>query len=342
MKTYEILSNHTRNLEQQYISEILASHSNDITEIENLKLKILKLEKEILEIKEEKNENYQNKIKECLERENKLLSEIERLKTQLKDSNNKIDNNNMPASDNNINSSSNISKKDVSEIKASQKDILKNFNKFINSTENTLGKLEKYLEKNNFDTILKKLKEENDLLKDENFNLKKVQVELQEYKDKNVLLKDNLESKNRIIEEQKKKIEDLKNNSINSNIISNDVIKDDPWSLKNMENKSLINSNFNEKKNKKVNEKKIKSNNEVLNLNKNGKVLNENKIDPWTLTFPSVEPIVKKPKNVANKPKTVVNVESLIKDENKSFFNNLSFNNSSPVINEKKIKKTFK
>lgn len=306
MKSYEMLSNRTRNLEQQYISEIVAKHSTTGAEIEYLKERIKMLEEEI-SIKEKERINisaeYEDRIKNHLKREEELNAEILRLKSeQGSDFNN-----------------TGLSKKDINEIKASQKDILKNFGKFVNFTETTLTKLENFLESNSLDSTQRKLRIENDTLKDENFNLKKIQSKLNEYKDRSVILKDNLDNKMKIIEEQKKKIVELTDKSSKN---------ESAWSLKNMETAKTNMWDLN----RKTDDKKTISDK-----------LKEEPKDPWALTFPKNEPIIKKPKNTNKKTiKNAVNVENLIKDENKSFFNNLSFNNSSPVINEKKIKKPFK
>lgn len=57
---------------------------------------------------------------------------------------------------------------------------------------------------------------------------------------------------------------------------------------------------------------------------------------PWSVNVPVEQPAPKKKGKGKN-----VNVESIFKEENKGFFNNLSFSNSSPMMT-KKFKKTFK
>lgn len=140
-------------------------------------------------------------------------------------------------------------------------------------------------------------------LKAKNIQMEKNEKFYKEQKDSIVLLKESVESKEKTIQSQKLVIERLTEQLKNEKKLHN------PF-----ENDVIIP--------------------ELKNENK------QNQSNPWSISFPKEEQPVPKKKGTQKKDKNV-NVENIFKEENKSFFNNLSFTNSSPIIG-KKFKKNFK
>lgn len=355
MENYETLSNRTRDLEQKYISYIIEEYNNEI----------IKLSKQIEEHKKQKGENstaeLENEIKK-LQRKNEDLTELlensekkfEELSKNLQTNSEKGKKNNKKDEESNLkmkeanskikdlmakikllegeisdlkktneskpNKSNDnarkitkpdnlIIKNDIDEIKGLQKEILKSIKHSTNSSEGKMSKIEvaiqnlKTEEKTGMVGATRKLKEEVESLRMENEILKSKEKMIKEYEDKVALLKDSVESKNRAIEAQQQQI-------------------------------------------KKLNEKLKKEAELSIPPLNNPFEDNANSGDPWALNIAKTEPIVKKKKDSKKEPSKKMDkplsVENIIRNDNQSFFNNLSFGNSSPIAERKKNPKNFK
>lgn len=203
----------------------------------------------------------------------------------------------------------------LKEIKSGHEETLNLVKKILNTSNKTTGK------HNSTDVIeyqnrIKTLETEIEDLKEENMKLKKNEKQMKEYNDTIVLLKDSIENKDKTILSQKQEIsklnEQVKKERLNNPFGKEDLITEtiknkpltDPWTVKSI-----------------------------------GSI--ESVTEPWnSKQITNLEPAAtKKTKVNKNESKKKVNVGNIMKEENnKSFFNDLSFSNSSPVI-EKSFKK---
>lgn len=198
----------------------------------------------------------------------------------------------------------------LNEIKSGHQETLNLIKKILNN-RNTTGKKEpKDLVE--YQNRIKTLEDEIEDLKGENSRLKKNEQLVKEHKDSIVLLKDSIENKDKTILSQKQEInklnEQLKKERLNNPFGKEDMITEtikstDPWTVKSMGSIEPATESWDYKKS----------------------------VDP----LPAIS---KKPRATKNEDKKKVNVGNIMKEENKSFFNDLSFSNSSPVI-EKSFKK---
>lgn len=328
MDLYQKLANKTRNLEQKYTKYIIEKYSKRIEELTQ--------------------ENYNKNSEELV-----LTKNIQELNKKNRELENKLVLNNGDLNNNCINKELNSINLKQEEIVELIKQINKEVENLRKENSNLIRELEtlrtknnknKEVENNNLFKELESLRKENNNLFKEveslktknNGNISKEVDNLR--KENNNLLKEveSLRSKNnknisKEVETNKNISKEVENNNLlkNEKIIKEQqdmilLLKD---SIQNKEKK--INQQFEEiKKLEKKNEQWVLPKTEIENIKNNN--------DPWAL--PKLENLKElKPKNVK---KSKVDVGKIIKEENKSYFNDLSFSNSSPV--EKSFRKGFK
>lgn len=308
MEEYETLAQTTRNLEQEYIAQIIVKYNNRIKELQE-QAEAIKSQhtvspdgsKTIEELREEI-----SRLEKQRSMDERKLREYENviagLRLSLAESTSQkhltVGNNAAPGNEG------------IDELKRIQEEILKSLRQLVSSTEHRMSGLEERVCRSAADhgsvEVIKKLKSEIEVLQDKNEALQSNSKLLKEQKDNIILLKDSIENKDKIIESQRQQIqklnEKLKRESVLPNPLHFEESPTNPFSDK------------------------------------------ENIEDPWALVAHKNEPVSRKKKEpkkgTAKAGERTVNVGNIIRDENKSFFNNLSFNNSSPVL-EKKAKKKF-
>lgn len=308
-KLLEKLQNSTRNLEQEYAKWKISQLAGTIEELKKTlkeaqakrvsnepNSKVADLESKITKLEKE------SESKELLEKA--LNTERERVKEldmKLEKMKNKTDGEYV--SENQNNKKNEFEKLDlekcVRDIKESQietKSILKQLAKSLEGGEDS------YLRKKIAD-----LEEKLEDLRSKNLQLLKNDKNFKEQKDSVALLKEALETKEKIIQSQKLAIEKLNEQLKAANRIQDPFGGDVVVGSKNEMSGAL----------------------------------------PWSVNQPQIpvpkkKGATKKVQNAAEQPpEKKVNVENIFRDENKSFFNNLSFTNSSPVVT-KKFKQNFK
>lgn len=307
MEEYETLAQATRDLEQEYVSQIIHKCNGRIRELQE-QTKAIKSQhaaspdesKVIKELKEKINQ-----LEKQRSTDERKLHEYEDVVADLKQSLAETAIQKQLA----VSSSAMASGGEgTRELRKVQEEILKSLKQLVSSTERRMSDLEEHVRRSAVDhdsvEIIKKLKSEIETLQDKNESLQDNARILKEQKDSIILLKDSVGNKDKIIESQRQQIqklnEKLKRESILAGPLHPEESSANPFSNK------------------------------------------ENIEDPWALAVHKDEPASKKKKE-SKKSKCnekTVNVGNIIRDENKSFFNNLSFNNSSPIL-EKKVKKKF-
>lgn len=306
MKEYEAVAQNTRNLEQEYISQIIDKYSNRIgklqKQIETMRDQHAAALEEVRTARDLREQVNRLEMQRSMD-EQKLLEyecAMAGLKQSLAESNEQkrtvTDNVVVPRSEG------------IEELRSIQEEVLKGLKQLASSTERRISNLEDRTSRlaagQDSTEIIKKLKSEIEALQDRNEFLQSSVKQLEEQKDSIVLLKDSIESKDKIIESQRQQIQKL-NEKLKKESVLHDTLNFG----------SHLADPFNEKEN----------------------------VEPWALVMPKSEPAPKKKKETkrsGNKGNgKIVNVGNIIREENKSFFNNLSFNNSSSPVHEKKVKK---
>ncbi|KAM0680629.1 hypothetical protein GINT2_001317 [Glugoides intestinalis] len=292
MEQYQKLADTTRNLEQQYVQQLVSKCNSIIADL-SLQGSTLQSKAQTNSFTEETNRKYDDAKKRCLEFEKRVLEltkEKETLEKRQKSLEEKPKINEKKQNE------------DTSRILAEMHTKHEETIKLVNQLIKKLGEITKTpIESKSkiateYQSRIKALEDELEEAKLRNSNLQKNE---KEHKDNIILLKDTLEEKEKLIKKQKAQLENLK--------------------------------------------KEI----DPLAPNKEGEMfLSEipseftlGQKDPWALQKAPVAKKQQRTKNIKDNKK--VNVGNLIRDENKSFFNDLSFSNSSPVVN-KTFKKDFK
>lgn len=326
MEDYDTLLNTTRNLEQQYIKDKIEKYSNQV----------VSLLQEIEQYKEA-NENLrmqEDSLREELELCKVRNGELEKL---LKEGNGK-----------------GKKKNDDSRIRELEKELAEqkklstaNEKRILNENEEIINELKTALE-NSKETGTKGKKEGNELKDLQKEILKTLRqhaaaTEARILKIESAIQGTKLQGSSSFAEATKKfkdEIEALK--------IENDILKSNEKKGKEQCDSIVLLRDSIESKNRtiEVQKEQIQKLNEKLNKTKEFAISNpfdENAAktaDPWALDLPKAEPVGKKnkvaKKEASKKADKPVNVENIIRKDNNDFFNNLSFNNSSPIVERKK------
>ncbi|ELA41178.1 uncharacterized protein VICG_01777 [Vittaforma corneae ATCC 50505] len=326
-KQYERLSRATRNLEQEYTRHLVVNYSERVSQL-NMLIDSLRQEVSNSEESRGKFEDSRNKLEEsksrCKDLERKienLLREKSEMEGKLEAAEEKIENlqkklNKIVASElRNENANSVCEETILKELRSNHDEtvkLIRQINKKIPDT-----KVAEDGQTGIYQGKIKALESEIEDLKSKNSLLSRNERTIKEQKDSIVLLKDSIEGKEKTIQSQKsqiemlnKQIEKMHNNPFEVDFIdgkSDNMVSTGVIAVQQKENK--INT--------------VDSKNTIS--------------DPWALKIPREPPLSKKAKKNAK----TVNVENIIREDNKSFFNDLSFSNSSPVV-EKSFRKAFK
>lgn len=293
MEQYQKFADTTRNLEQQYVQQIVSKCNSRIADL-SLQISALQSKAQTASFTEETNRKYDDVKKRCQELEKRVLEltkEKEALEKKQKAPEDKPKGSVKKQNEEDTN-------KILAEMHAKHDETIKLVNQIIKKISETAKQPIESKSKvsTEYQSRIKALEDELEEAKVRNSNLQKIE---KEHKDNIVLLKNTLEEKEKLLKQQKMQLEKLKKEV-------------DPLAP-NKEAEMIIS--------------------EIPSGFIGGQK------DPWAL---EKAPIVKKVKTTkVTKDNKKVNVENLIRDENKSFFNDLSFSNSSPVVN-KAFKKNFK
>lgn len=335
MDEYEILANRTRDLEQEYTRRVFERYTRDIrtlkNEIEELQqgdspdgtIDALKARIQELERERDANEDKHKKELEKLTREN---TDVKKNKTTKGngDSDDKL-----------------------TTIINDQKEVLqliRDFSMAQSSFKSHIIKLESELEKfrknekkleiemasikttSSFpaDTVslrkkINELEAEIETLNDKKYQNDKNAKMIGDQRDTIVLLEDSVANKNKVIESQAKEIARLKKESHNP--FGDDMITLDQGH-KDAEKKSIS-----------------KTENPYEQIAPIAKKAKKEPVKKQVGGNIKTNSTVGKPKIPIKEDEVLVSVDKLIQNENKSFFNNLSFTNSSPTIDKTTKKK---
>lgn len=286
MEDYHKLSEKTRTLEQQYTQQFALKCKTRISElmqkIENLQQQTTQAA-DVDQVKEK----YEELVVRCADLEKQVLTltkEKEKLEKRLL---------NQEASTRGSKAQENDSI--IEEIREKHQESIKLINQIVKKLNEKQVASTGIGVQTDQQGRIKRLEDEIENLRSENSQLAKRE---KEQKDRIILLKDTVESKEKTIQTQKAQIEKLKKEAN---------------SLENERGKDII-------------------------MPEIPSAMISVQADPWAL--PKETPAPKKQKNVKKEVKKI-NVGSLIREDNKSFFNDLSFSNSSPVV-DKNLKRSFK
>ncbi len=359
MDEYNVLANKTRNYEQEYTDYIVKKFSKEIKQLEN-------------EIS-----TYKNNTEEMsVDNNKKLFIEIEKLKKQkseLEENIRIMNENNKTLMDKNAELEGIIRKNNM--ILQNNEELKKNminFDRDYSEKDEIIKKYEKEmseaLEENRklkvtIDDMKKQIENLNESTKDKN-DKEYFEMKFRKYIDEiNMLRKEHMnkgETLDRIsncVKEIKNYIEKTKINELAIEMCElKKIIKRDVDTEKIVDNKKYIDqkdrivllNSLLEEKNKiieKQNDELIKLRKQTTNpfgeFNVDNKIIDIefdlNKFDQKSNFNNEKKPKIKEPVNKTGNEK-LVSISKLISEENKSFFNNLSFTNSSPIA-EKKFKK---
>lgn len=307
MKEYDLVANKTRNLEQQYTSYIIKKFQAKIKQLETLSENTP--DNKSLEIEILKKSN--SELKKEIELKTKMIQEYE--SKLCKGDDEKVLQLNSIIDDLKRNETANLKKIEQMEEKKKESKLSdKDIKEIKNTQKEILKNFNLFI--SNTESTLQKL--ETQLDTQSLLQIKKLKDEMENLKNENM----NLKMNSKIVEEQRDKISLLKDSlDTKARIIEQQKKKIEEMSEKLKDGPILPEISFDLK-------------------NKDQKTL----VDPWTQNISKDQPKKGKKAASASKKAKAVNVEELIKEDNRSFFNNLSFTNSSPVINEKKIRKDFK
>lgn len=325
---YEKLSRATRNLEQEYAKHLVVTYSEKISQLNAL---VDSLRQEVSSAKESRSmlEDSKNKLEEsknrhrCLEEElNNLLKEKSSIERKLGAAEKEIDglhkqlNKAETLELGNRNANGVCEETILKELRTNHEETVRLIKQMNRKTPG--AKVSEDSQMGIYQSKIKALESEIEDLRSKNSLLLRNERATKEQKDSIVLLKDSIESKEKIIQSQRtqievlnKQIEKMHNNPFEVDFVSSKGDGKAPAGAIPVQSK----------------ENKI---------NAGGSNGTDAVSDPWALKITRDVPTSKKAKKSAK----AVNVENIIREDNKSFFNDLSFSNSSPVV-EKSFRKAF-